>query len=563
MTTLVEQPLQALASQSQPWQISDGPGSTHWEIQAEKSRKVLRDSLNPAWMLSPQDLPPPEKLNVSTFIESCGFLSPRELEITATSATKLVEQMSKGSLTAVETVTAFLKRAHIAHQLTNFATEFMVVEALQAAAELDAYFQATGKIKGPLHGIPISTKEHIGHKGRITHSAYVALIDNITQEDALLIQLCKSAGAVFHVRTNEPQSVMHADCHNVIYGTTVNPHNRALTCGGSSGGEGASLGLRCAALGIGTDIGGSVRMPAAFCGAYGLRTTSLRNPYKGVVLPGSGQESIRCVISPLANSVEDLGLFQKAVLDQTPWEIETSLVPLPWKGVSPLKPSDITIGVMWDDGIVHPHPPVIRALKHSVDKLKTAGIKTVNFEPYDHQEGMKLISTMYFPDAARTQKDLLAKGGEPVSALTEWIFSLAAQEPLSIPENWALNVRRDNYREAYHKTMKDRGVDFILCPAFVGAAPTLGQGQYFAYTAIWNILDHPAVTFPTGLKVDPTIDAADLAYEPRSVDDEREYRKYVPEVFVDAPLALQLVGKHFRDEETVAAAELLSKIIQE
>ncbi|RGP63973.1 hypothetical protein FSPOR_8301 [Fusarium sporotrichioides] len=273
---------------------------------AEKSRKVLQDSLNLAWILSPQDLPQSEKLNISTFFESCGFLSPRELEITATSATNFVMKMAKGSFTAVETVTTFLRRAHIAHQLTNFATEFMVVEALQAAAELDAYFQATGKIKGPLHGVPISTKEHIGHK-----------------ENALLIQLCKNAGVVFHVRTNEPQNVMHADCHNVIYGTTVNPHNRALTCGGSSGGEGASLGLRCDALSIGADIGGSVRMLAAFCGAYGLLTTSLRNSYKGMVLPGSGQESIQCVISPLDNSVEDLGLFQKALLDQSPWEIET------------------------------------------------------------------------------------------------------------------------------------------------------------------------------------------------------------------------------------------------
>lgn len=144
--------------------------------------------------------------------------------------------------------------------------------------------------------------------------------------------------------------LQHIDCSNPIYGTTVNPHNRALTCGGSSGGEGASLGLRCAAIGLGTDIGGSIRVPAAFCGSYGLRTTSLRNPYKGCVLPGDGQESVRCVIAPLANSAEDLALFQSAVLDQEPSDIETSLVPLPWKRVAPLQSDQITIGVIWDDG---------------------------------------------------------------------------------------------------------------------------------------------------------------------------------------------------------------------
>ncbi|KAM5377870.1 hypothetical protein ACJZ2D_004774 [Fusarium nematophilum] len=523
-----------------------------WETQAEKCRKILRDSMNPAWLLSPKELPPASKLSVSTFIETCNLLTLRELEITATSATDLVRQMASSSLTALETTTAFLKRAHVAHQLTNFATEFMVDEALAAATELDAYFKATGKLKGPLHGLPISTKEHIGFNGRITHSAYVAWIDNIAEEDALMVQLCKNAGAVFH----------HIDCSNPIYGTTVNPHNRVLTCGGSSGGEGVSMGLRCAALGIGTDIGGSVRVPAAFCGAYGLRTTALRNPYNGVRLAGGGQESIRCVISPLANCVEDLNLFQKAILDQQPWDIETSLVPLPWKRVESFRPGQFTVGVIWDDGHVRPHPPVTRALKTAVTKLRDAGVKVVDFEPYNHQEGLDVVTALYFPDAARTQKDLLAQGGEPIAALTEYAFSVSSPEPLSIQENWALNVRRDAYREDYHRAMKERGVDFILCPAYVGAAATLGAGQYWLYTAIWNVLDQPSIAFPTGLNVDPTIDVVEEGYTPRSDVEEREYKKYVPETFSGAPIALQLVGKHFRDEETVAATELVSKIIQ-
>jgi Asp-tRNA(Asn)/Glu-tRNA(Gln) amidotransferase A subunit family amidase len=91
----------------------------------------------------------------------------------------------------------------------------MTSEALKDAAELDAYFKATGKVKGPLHRLPISTKEHIGHKGRIAHSAYIALIDNVAEEDALIVQYCKQAGAVFHVRTNEPQSVMVSDSSSI------------------------------------------------------------------------------------------------------------------------------------------------------------------------------------------------------------------------------------------------------------------------------------------------------------------------------------------------------------
>lgn len=103
-------------------------------------------------------------------------------------------------------------------------------------------------------------------------------------------------------------------------------------------------------MGLGTDIGGSVRGPAAFCGCYGLRTTALRNPYKGICLPGLGQESIKCILGPLANSISDIQLFEDVVLNQEPWDEETSLVPLPWKKMEPYQPGQFTVGVIWDDG---------------------------------------------------------------------------------------------------------------------------------------------------------------------------------------------------------------------
>ncbi|KIW11187.1 hypothetical protein PV08_10487 [Exophiala spinifera] len=533
-----------------------------WQTKADKCRKILNDSLNPAWLLPEDELPTADVLDVSGFAETSKLLTPKELSITKLTAAELVAQMSSGSLTAVETVTAFLKRAHLGHQLLNFATEFLVEEALARAAELDAHFKTTGKLVGPLHGVPISVKEHIGLKGRICHSAYITWTDNIPTEDALLVRILKAAGAVIHVRTNEPQSLMHADTNNVIYGPTCNPYNRKLTSGGSSGGEGASIGFRCAAIGIGTDIGGSVRIPAAFCGVFGLRTTALRNPYKGILLAGEGQESIRCVVSPLTNSVDDINLVQKVILDAEPWDEETSLCPLPWKMIKPYSPGQITVGIMWDDGVAHPHPPITRGLQYAKSKLEAAGVKVVDFEAYEHARGWDILSQLYFPDAAKTQKDLLAEGGEPVLPLTEWAFSVAKPEPISVTDNWVLNARREAYREDYHRVMKERGVDFIICPAAPGVAAELNKGKYWLYTSIWNILDQPAVSIPTGLKADPSIDLVEAEYKPRSAEDEREYNRYTPELYTGAPIALQVVGKHFRDEEVVAAADLISKIVQ-
>ena len=128
----------------------------------------------------------------------------------------------------------------------------------------------------------------------------------------------------------------------------MNGSHLKLSCGGSSGGEGAGIGFRSSALGLGTDIGGSIRIPAAFNGVYGFRPTASRLPYDGIELPGAGQESIKCVIGPLTHSIDDINLFMKTALDQKPWDTEVSLVPLPWRTVPSTK--DITIGVMWSDG---------------------------------------------------------------------------------------------------------------------------------------------------------------------------------------------------------------------
>ncbi|KAJ5571881.1 hypothetical protein N7535_005541 [Penicillium sp. DV-2018c] len=494
-----------------------------------------------------------------------GLLSERELDITDMSATELVAAMGKGELSAEETIVAFLKRAVLGHQLLNFATEFLADEAVARAKELDEYYQRTGKLVGPLHGVPISVKEHISMKGRTCNTGYVAWVDRVTAEDALLLQLLSKAGAIFHVRTNQPQSLMHLCCSNNITGTTVNPHNRTLTPGGSSGGEGASMGFRCAPLGIGTDIGGSIRCPAAFCGGYGFRPTTLRMPMGGIKAAASGQETIRGVVGPMStSSIEDLVLFQKAVLEQEPWEIETSLVPVPWKSVPPTK--DMTVGIMWDDGCVRPHPPITRALRHAKEKLLSAGIKVVDWEPYKHQHGWEVISALYYPDATSKQKGLLELSGEPPRPLTKWAFTYSGTTSQTHPETWILQEKRDKYQEKYHALMKSRGVDFILSPTYPGVAAVMGESQYWNYTAIWNIVDLPSAVFPSGLTVDPVADAlteADKGYVPRGEVDEREWRKYSgPERYEGAPIGLQFSGKRFRDEETLAAAKLVEGIIR-
>lgn len=165
------------------------------------------------------------------------------------------------------------------------------------------------------------------------------------------------------------------------------------------------------------------------------------------------------------------------------------------------------------------------------------------------------------------QHKIIGESGEPVLPLSEWVFNYSRTEPLTHPEAWELQYERDVYRDEYNAVMKARGVDFIISPSYPGVAAVYGESHYWNYTAIWNVLDLPSVVFPSGLTVDPKLDALteqDKKYKPRNETEEREWEKYQgPERYEGAPVALQVAGRHFKDEETLAAAKLIEEIIKD
>jgi len=146
---------------------------------------------------------PDSQTNVMGVPASCGKLTPKELEITETLATKLVSLLASGTLSAVDVVTAFSKRALIADQVTNCLTEVFIDRALSDAAELDAHLARTGTPVGPLHGLPVSLKEQFSIKGIDTSMGYSAWADKPAEEDSVLVKCLKKAGAVLYVREFE------------------------------------------------------------------------------------------------------------------------------------------------------------------------------------------------------------------------------------------------------------------------------------------------------------------------------------------------------------------------
>ncbi|QIW97816.1 hypothetical protein AMS68_003334 [Peltaster fructicola] len=468
------------------------------------------------------------------------------------SAEALLEQLAGGQITSVVVTKAYLQRAALASRLTNCATELLSERALERAAYLDDTLHRTKVPVGPLHGLPVSVKEHIGMRGLDLNGSFISAIGTVAKEDAYVLQLLWNAGCVFYVRTTQPQAIMHLETDNNIYGVTTNPYNTNLSSGGSSGGEGALLGLRGSCLGVGSDIGGSVRNPAANNGVFGLRPTAYRLPLEGCGPPQIGAEQIVPIIGPLSTTLGGINTFMKAIIDQQPWLYDSTLVPLPWKDPytntllrTTADRRRLKIGVLADDGIVKPHPPILRAIDMITARLKrNPDIEVIDFPPYKHDEAWRIISSLYFPDGGAEEAQAINASGEPWLPLTDFIIKENANcKLLSIPELWQLTRERDEYRAAYSQHWNSVGtdllaagppnvraadhlddfVDVILTPVGPGCATPHGCARYWGYTSQWNLLDYPALAFPTGLVVSSK-DEAEIGYKSRNPDDEYNYK---------------------------------------
>lgn len=182
---------------------------------------------------------------------------------------------------------------------------------------------------------------------------------------AMLIHL----GAVLYCKTNLPQSIMTGDSDNNVFGRTLNPRNKLLTAGGSTGGEGALLALRGSILGVGTDIGGSIRVPSVCNGIYGFRPSVGLVPHGGVRdLTPPGTDGVRSTAGPMSTSLRDCSLFLKSILQADTWMYDSNSISVPWVDLKPRH--KLRIGVALNDGVYTPSPPVRRGLKQAVDLLR-------------------------------------------------------------------------------------------------------------------------------------------------------------------------------------------------
>jgi len=208
------------------------------------------------------------------------------------------------------------------------------------------------------------------------------------------------------------------------------------------------------------------------------------------------------------------------------------------------------VGVIWEDGVVNPVPPIRKALKKVVEGLAAEGVELVDFRLLDSEQetGWGIISKSYYIDGG---KRLRAKmDGEPLLPLGEWITSHCPEEYTGTQVHELMGARED-FQLQFLTRFRSMNLDVILCPASPTPATLHGTAKYWSYTALWNLLDWPAAIFPTGTHVGPGDDETD--YEPRNAKEKAIYDLWSAEKYDHAPIGLQMVAPMFEDERLMAA----------
>ncbi|KAG8410956.1 hypothetical protein J3459_016779 [Metarhizium acridum] len=522
-------------------------GRASWEQIGARKRQELLASIPQEWLIPADVLPAETEDDVTSWPEACGWFTAEELAITNASATELIPKLASGELSSEEVTRAFCKRAAAAHQLTNCLSETCFDRAIKTAKERDRHLRQTGRPVGPLHGLPISLKDNFNLEGLDATVGFVSLVGDAAKADSTLAQLLENAGAVFYVKTNTPTAMMIAESVNNVFGRTVNPLNRKTTSGGSSGGESALLAMKGSPMGVGSDIGGSLRIPAACTGIFTLRPSSGRFPVRNTRSGMPGQEAVPSVNGPMARTLDDITMYTKNVVDGQPWLLDPRCLPIPWRDVQ--LPNRLRIAVMWHDNMVRPTPPVTRALGEVVSKLKAAGHDVVEWDPVDQKKGLELLGRMFVADGGTAIRKQLERTGEPWRPEMEQYRN--AKE-LSTYEMWNLQLERVDFLNRYLDRWNRAGIDAILCPTIPFNTVKNGSFKHIGYTGVYNVLDYSCLSFPTGLTVDKAIDRIEGLYQPLGSDCEAINGDYDAETMHGLPISLQLVARRLEEEKVLA-----------
>uniref|UniRef100_A0A0L8I126 fatty acid amide hydrolase n=1 Tax=Octopus bimaculoides TaxID=37653 RepID=A0A0L8I126_OCTBM len=428
---------------------------------------------------------------------------------------QLQKQLKERSLKAIDVLHAYQFKALEAQEKTN-----CIIALIPEAEELALNCDSLPSVTKPLHGIPISLKETVVCKGlHQTWALASSLLDPPATDDSNFVKCLKELGAIPFVTTNVPQTLMTISCDNNIYGQTRNPHNADRCPGGSSGGEGALIGYGGSILGIGTDLGGSIRCPSHFCGIYGLKTTVNRFGTGSTCNAFKDQILIENSIGPMAQTADGLIITAKALFSPEVFEMDHKIIPVAFQNHLFEDKRKLRIGYYVTDNVVNATPACRRAVLMAKKALEAKGHTVVEFTPPRILDALCIAMHILWSDGHVLRRIIkhekpckemfFARTFEGFNRIIAWFaypFDKVSSRIIRTMDGlrnyrdiYNLVNEKEKYNEEFANAMQNDKLDALICPvmaspSFLISCPNFGR--FPSYPLLYNLLNYPVVSMP-------------------------------------------------------------------
>jgi len=425
------------------------------------------------------------------------------------SATALARAIRAKEVSSEEVVNAYLQRIEEVNPKLNAVVQLTADAARAQAREADAAL-ARGHVKGLLHGVPVTVKDNIETAGVICTGGTKGRASFVPTQDATVVARMRAAGAIMLGKTNMPELGLAFETDNLVYGRTNNPYDLSRTPGGSSGGEAAIIAAGGSPLGLGNDMGGSIRLPSHFCGIAGIKPTTGRVPRTGHYPWPENWLDMLWQPGPMARFVEDL-ILTLPIIAGVDWR-DPAVVPMPIGDPKKVDLKSLRVAFHTDNGILSPTPEIVEVVKKTAKVLSDAGVTVKEDRPEGIEQTQELFFGLLAADggAEDPQRGLQIAGTTEMHPWTQGLLEFCQANAMTTAEFTHFMVRWAMFKASMLSFLEK--YDVIICP--VCAYPALPHNAIMAldklpgvsYTMTYNLTGWPSVvvrggTSPEGLPI--------------------------------------------------------------
>jgi fatty acid amide hydrolase len=482
-----------------------------------------------------------------------------EATLTSLSASELARRIAAGRLSSQQVVEAHIRRIEAVNPRLNALVVPLFEQARQDANRADR-LREQGTLLGPLHGVPVTLKEQYMVAGTPATVGLMSHRSQLAEQEGPLVQRLREAGAIILGKTNASQLLMSlsGSCDNPVYGRTNNPWNLARTPGGSSGGEAAIIAAGGSPLGLGADSGGSIRVPAHFCGLYSLLPTARRltnldtPPYAEV----AGQEAIIAQPCPIARSAQDLRLVMSILAAPGLNALDPSVPPVPWPDPTAVSPIGLRIGVYTESGAFSVAPAVRRGVEEAAQILRTRGALVEPWTPPDVAGAGQLYVGLVSADGFATLRRILGDD-PPEHSIGSTLQALPAA--VSVDQYWQLVDKRNQYRHRFLAALDAQRFDALLCPAYPLPALTHDSPVSLNLAASSNATLCNLLGLPAGVAPITRVHSGEESDRGVGNDSVEQAARAAEMNSAGLPVGVQVVARPWREDIVLALMEALEE----